>query len=68
MEQWTTADIPDLTGKTAIITGANSGVGYETAFELARHGATTIIRLPFILTGRIRLRRIKKAICPQMSN
>lgn len=31
--------IPDLSGKTAIVLGANSGVGYETALQLARKGA-----------------------------
>ena len=42
-EGWTAADIPDLTGKVIIITGANSGIGYEAAKEFARKGAKTIL-------------------------
>jgi NAD(P)-dependent dehydrogenase (short-subunit alcohol dehydrogenase family) len=40
---WTTADIPDLTGRRALITGATSGIGYHTALELLRHGADVIV-------------------------
>ena len=40
---WTTDDIPDLTGKVIIVTGANSGIGYEAAKEFARKGARTIL-------------------------
>ena len=38
MSKWTTADIPDQTGRTAVITGANTGLGYETAAALAAKG------------------------------
>ncbi|WP_420628938.1 oxidoreductase [Candidatus Leptofilum sp.] len=42
-KNWTTADIPNLTGKVVIITGGNSGLGFETAKELARKGTHTIL-------------------------
>ena len=42
-EQWTTANMPDLTGKVIIVTGANSGIGFEAAKEFTRKGATTIL-------------------------
>jgi NAD(P)-dependent dehydrogenase (short-subunit alcohol dehydrogenase family) len=38
-EKWTAADIPDQTGRRAIVTGANSGLGFETALALAAKGA-----------------------------
>jgi len=40
---WSTADIPDLTGRLALVTGATSGLGYETALELLRHRADVLI-------------------------
>jgi NAD(P)-dependent dehydrogenase (short-subunit alcohol dehydrogenase family) len=43
MDRWTAADIPDQTNRTAIVTGANSGLGYVTARELARRGARVIM-------------------------
>jgi len=36
--KWTVQQIPSQTGKTALVTGANSGIGYQAALELARHG------------------------------
>jgi NAD(P)-dependent dehydrogenase (short-subunit alcohol dehydrogenase family) len=40
---WTAGDIPDQAGRIAVVTGANSGIGYCTARELARHGATVLL-------------------------
>lgn len=41
--KWTSADMVDVTGKTVIITGANSGLGFETAYVLAGKGAEVIL-------------------------
>ncbi len=43
MSLWPGAQLPDLAGKTAIVTGANSGIGYYTALELARAGADVVL-------------------------
>jgi len=40
---WSIEDIPDLTGKVAVVTGANGGLGLETAKELARKGAHVVM-------------------------
>lgn len=41
--KWTTANIPDQTGTVVIITGANSGIGYEAARALAAKNATVVL-------------------------
>ena len=40
---WTVADVPDQSGRVAVVTGANSGIGFEAAAVLARRGAHTVL-------------------------
>ena len=40
---WTPEQIPDLTGRRALVTGVTSGIGERTVLELARHGAEVIL-------------------------
>ncbi|HEY4451508.1 MAG TPA: oxidoreductase [Solirubrobacteraceae bacterium] len=42
-ERWTSEQIPDQSGRTAVVTGANSGLGLVCARELARRGATVVL-------------------------
>lgn len=52
MSRWTTADIPDQTGRTAVITGANTGLGYETAAALAARGARVVLAVRNLDKGK----------------
>lgn len=41
--KWTASDMPDQSGRVAVVTGANTGIGLPTAAELARHGARVVM-------------------------
>jgi NAD(P)-dependent dehydrogenase (short-subunit alcohol dehydrogenase family) len=58
MTNWTTKDIPDQTGRTAVITGANTGLGYETALALAAHGAHVVLAVRDLDKGKDAISRI----------
>ncbi|XVQ08739.1 oxidoreductase [Spirillospora sp. CA-255316] len=61
MRKWTVADIPDLSGRRAIVTGANSGIGFHTALQLARHGAEVVMACRSAERGQAALDRLKAA-------
>src|SRR6476469_3344879 len=42
-QRWRPRQMPDLTGTTAVVTGANAGIGLHTSIELARHGAHVVM-------------------------
>jgi len=52
MSRWTAADIPDQTGRTAVITGSNTGLGYETARALAGRGARVVLAVRNLDKGK----------------
>jgi NAD(P)-dependent dehydrogenase (short-subunit alcohol dehydrogenase family) len=58
MAHWTAADIPDQTGRVAVITGANTGLGYETALALADHGAHVVLAVRNLDKGKDAAARI----------
>ena len=49
--KWTTDDIADLTGRVAVVTGANTGLGLETARELAAKNATVVLAVRDLAKG-----------------
>lgn len=60
--RWTDADIPGLGGKTAVVTGANTGLGFETARVLAGHGAIVVMACRDIGKAQQAASRIRAAV------
>jgi NAD(P)-dependent dehydrogenase (short-subunit alcohol dehydrogenase family) len=58
--RWTEHDVPNQTGRVAIVTGANSGIGWETARALAQKGATVIMACRSMQKGNTAADHIKK--------
>jgi NADPH:quinone reductase-like Zn-dependent oxidoreductase len=48
---WTAADLPDLSGRTVVVTGASSGLGIATTRELARAGAHVVLAVRNVAKG-----------------
>lgn len=59
--KWTAADIPDQSGRTAIVTGANSGLGYDTAAALAAKGAQVVLAVRNLDKGNEAVDRIRNS-------
>jgi NAD(P)-dependent dehydrogenase (short-subunit alcohol dehydrogenase family) len=55
---WTVTDMPDQTGRTAVVTGANTGLGFDTALELAARGATVVLAVRSVEKGEQAAARI----------
>jgi NAD(P)-dependent dehydrogenase (short-subunit alcohol dehydrogenase family) len=59
-DKWTAEQIPSQAGKTALVTGANSGIGYQAALELARHGAHVLMGCRNAVKGRAAIERLQR--------
>lgn len=58
MTKWTANNIPNQSGRTFLVTGANSGLGFITSLELARHGGHVIMTARSEAKGREAVERI----------
>src|SRR4051794_22275593 len=50
-DRWTAADLPDQTGRTVVVTGANSGIGLAAARAFAGAGARTVLAVRDVAKG-----------------
>ncbi|MEO7979827.1 MAG: SDR family NAD(P)-dependent oxidoreductase, partial [Sporichthyaceae bacterium] len=61
MRGWSASDVPDLSGRRAVVTGATSGLGLETARVLALHGAEVVMTARDAARGDEAVRRVRAA-------
>lgn len=59
-EKWTAGQIPSQSGKTILVTGANSGIGYQAALEVARRGAHILLGCRNAGKGEAALERLRR--------
>ncbi|HEY2550429.1 MAG TPA: oxidoreductase [Streptosporangiaceae bacterium] len=59
--RWTADDVPDQSGRTAVITGASSGLGIEAALVLAQHSAAVVLACRDMAKAELAARRIRAA-------
>jgi NAD(P)-dependent dehydrogenase (short-subunit alcohol dehydrogenase family) len=57
-EKWTEQDVPSQSGRVAVVTGANTGLGFETARALAVHGAAVVLAVRDVEKGKRAAARI----------
>ncbi len=62
MDRWTAARIADQSGRTFVVTGANSGLGFETARQLAAHGGRVVLAVRNQAKGRDAVARLTAAL------
>jgi NAD(P)-dependent dehydrogenase (short-subunit alcohol dehydrogenase family) len=60
--RWTAADVPDQTGRTAVVTGATSGIGFHMARELSRRGAHVVLAARDLERAAVAAARVNVAV------
>lgn len=58
---WSESDVPDQSGRVVVITGANTGIGYEAAAVLAHRSAHVVLAVRNLEKGNAALSRIVAA-------
>ncbi|WP_210585392.1 SDR family NAD(P)-dependent oxidoreductase [Streptomyces sp. GESEQ-35] len=61
-DKWTASDVPGQSGRVAVVTGSNTGIGFDTAQVLAAHGATVVLAVRSTDKGHQAAARIAAAV------